>query len=246
MSNFYEVCAQTDGQIGIDFITKVCYKTRVNQEQLKLARLQRGYNQRQAAARMGVTQAYFSMLENGKRTPSLELARKLMRMYGVPPTVLPVSPAPENVTPDFLARELAALEYPGFAHLRRGSRRVNPATFLLTALEQNNLEARVVEGLPWLVARYPEMDFNWLVPEAKLRNRQNRLGFVVTLAKAVSRNTALELAEQTLFESKLAKEDSFKELNEVERRWLRENRSEQAAQWNLLSDLRPDALRYVA
>jgi hypothetical protein len=34
-------------------------------------------------------------------------------------------------------------------------------------------------------------------------------------------------------------------LNDAERRWLRENRSKQAEQWNLLSDMRPDTLRYV-
>lgn len=216
----------------------------MNGEQLKQARLQRGHTQQKTAKHLGVTQAYYSMLENGVRKPSGHLARKLMQVYGVPPTVLPVVDAPLNVTPDSLARELAALEYPGFAHLRRRLRKENPARFLLTALGQNNLEARVVEGLPWLVARYPEMNFKWLVSEAKLRNLQNRLGFVVTLAKAASRNAALDAPEQALVESKLAKEDSFRELNDVERRWLRENRSEQAVQWNLLSDLRPDQLRY--
>ena len=219
----------------------------MNVEQLKQARLRRGHTQQQAAARLGVTQAYFSMLENGGRKPSPELARKLMREYEVPPTVLPVSGGPFNVTPDFLARELASLGYPGFAHLRRGARKVNPAEFLLTALAQSNLEARVAEGLPWLVFRYPDMDFDWLVPQARVRNLQNRLGFAVTLARLASPNDALQKPEGELADSKLVKEDSFcRELNEPERRWLREHSSEQARQWNLLSDLTPEALRYVA
>lgn len=151
-----------------------------------------------------------------------------------------------NPTPGFLARELAALDYPGFAHLRR-SRKVNPAQFLLLALEQNNLEARVAEGLPWLVFRYPEMDFNWLAMQARMKNLQNRLGFTVTLAKLASHNAALEAPEQVLAESKLVKEDTFcRELNKAERRWLQEHRSEEARQWNLLSDLRPEQVRYVA
>lgn len=219
----------------------------MNPRQLKQARLQRGHTQAEAASCLGVTQAYFSMLESGGRKPSRELARKLMREYELPPTVLPVSDAPLNATPDFLARELASLGYPGFAHLRRGTRRVNPATFLLSALAQRNLEARVAEGLPWLVFRYPDMDFNWLVPQARVKNLQNRLGFTVTLANRAHPNAALEAPERMLAESKLEKEDSFcRELNEAERRWLREHQSNEARQWNLLSDLRPDALRFCA
>ena len=216
-------------------------------DQLKEARRRRGQTQQQAASRLGVTQAYLSMLEKGGRKPSAELARKLMREYELSPTVLPVSEAPVNASPGDFARELAALAYPGFAHLGRGTKKLNPAAFLLKALASHNLEARVVEGLPWLVFRYPDMDFDWLVPQARLKNLQNRLGFCVTLAKAVSGNHALQKPEQELAGSKLAKEDSFcRELNEPERRWLESHRSEEARQWNLLSDLRPDALRYVS
>jgi len=216
-------------------------------DQLRQARLQRGDSQQQAADRMCVTQAYFSMLEKGTRTPSSELARKLMRSYGLSPTALPVSKVPARVSPDFWAAELAALGYPGFAHLRRGTQKVNPVTFLLAALAQPNLEARVAEGLPWLVWRYPDMNFDWLVPEARMKNLQNRLGFAVTLARLAGHRQNLLPLETTLADSKLEKQDSFcKELTEPERLWLRENSSPEARQWNLLSDLRPETLRYVA
>lgn len=215
-------------------------------EQLKQKRLARGWKQGEAAKRLGVTQAYFSMLESGKRKPSLDLARKLMRVYEAPATVLPLAGVPKQPTADFFASELASLGYPGFAHLRRATRE-NPAAYLLKALAQNSLEARVAEALPWLVSRYPDMEFDWLVPQARMRNLQNRLGFCVTLARLASGNAELQAPEQMLAESKLAKEDSFcRELNDAERRWLQEHRSEQALQWNLLTDLRPDALRYVA
>lgn len=219
----------------------------MNSEQLRQARSRRGHTQEEAAALLGVTQAYFSMLETGRRKPSARLARNLMRVYGLSPTVLPVSEGPKNVTSDYLAYELASLGYPGFAHLRRsGVKRVNPAEYLLSALQQRNVEARLAEGLPWVVARYPDMDFDWLVPQARMRNLQNRLGFAITLARLASRNDSLQRPEQALAESKLEREDSFcKDLNEPERRWLREHRSEQARQWNLLSDLRPETLRYV-
>lgn len=85
-----------------------------------------------------------------------------------------------------------------------------------------------------------------MVREARARTLQNRLGFVVTLARHAAGRNNLEPLEKTLADSKLEKEDSFcKELNGPERHWLREHRSEEARQWNLLSDLRPDVLRYV-
>jgi transcriptional regulator with XRE-family HTH domain len=149
----------------------------------------RGHNQEQAATLLGVTQAYFSMLETGRRKPSARLARNLMRTCGLPPTVLSVSDGLKNVTPDSLAQELASLGYPGFAHLRRsGLRKVNPAGYLLSALTQRDVDARVAEGPPWVVARYPDMDFDWLVPQARMKNLQNRLGFAVTLARLAGGN----------------------------------------------------------
>jgi transcriptional regulator with XRE-family HTH domain len=215
-------------------------------EQLKRARKDRGWSQQQAAERLGVTQAYVSMLEKGRRSAE-PLARKLMQVYDLPPTVLPLCEVRRNPTPDSLAHNLALMEYPGFAHLRRAAKRVNPAQFLLSALAQNNLEARVAEALPWVVLRYPDLPFDWLVREARVHNLQNRLGFVVTLEQRASGRNDLLPIEQRLVDSKLVKVDSFcKELSEPERRWLREHSSDEARQWNLLSDLRPDALRYVA
>lgn len=214
-------------------------------EQLRNARKERGWTQHQAAERLGVTQAYLSMLEKGTRRAG-SLARKLMQVYGLPPTALPVSDARMNPTPDFLAHELASLGYPGFAHLRK-VKRFNPADFLLMALTQNNLEARVAEGLPWIAVQYPDMPLEFLLKESRARNLQNRLGFVVTLARRAAGRDDLQPLEEMLADSKLAKEDSFcKELNEPERQWLREHSSEEAKEWNLLSDLSPDILRYVA
>jgi transcriptional regulator with XRE-family HTH domain len=75
-------------------------------EQLKRARLLYGWSQQEAADRLGVTQAYLSMLESGRRDMT-HLSRKLMQVYGLSPTVLPVQEVRENATPDFLAHELA-------------------------------------------------------------------------------------------------------------------------------------------
>ena len=202
--------------------------------------------QRDVANHLGVTQAYVSMLEDGKRPVPARLAPRMMKLYKLRPTVLPLGKVQEHADPDTLASQLASLGYPGFAHFRGGARKVNPATFLLTALSQDSLEARVAEGLPWVVSHYPDMDFDWLVQQARMNNLQNRLGFCVTLARAASGNHALLEPEQKLSDSKLAREDYFgREPNEVERRWLQEHSSHQARQWNVLSDLRPESLRYV-
>ena len=53
-----------------------------------------------------------------------------------------------------------------------------------------------------------DMDFNWMIPQARLRNLQNRLGFTVTLARQAGGNDSLRQPEQALTESKLEKEDS--------------------------------------
>ena len=215
---------------------------------LRKARAERGWTQREAAARLGVTQAYLSMLEEGARSPSPKLARRLMRVYGLPPTVLPVSHAPANTNPDFLAAQLGALGYPGFVYLRSRAPKKNPHQVVLTALTQPSLEARVVEALPWLLVRYADADTRWLEDRAKLGDLQNRLGFVVSMAERVAegdvrcRHKAQVLAELRgrLYRSRLAREDTLcqESMTEAERRWLRKNRSEEARKWNLLTQWR--------
>jgi hypothetical protein len=175
--------------------------------------------------------------------------RKLPYRGQLPPTVLPVA---GDLPASGLAAQLGTLGYPRFAHLQA---RVpaNPAAVLLAALAQDHLEARVAEALPWLVLTFPDLDWDVVLTRAKLRNLQNRLGFVVSLARARAeregrRETAdaLRHVEDRLEESRLAREDAFGQtaLMPSERRWLRETRSAEAAHWNLLSDLSAEQLRY--
>jgi hypothetical protein len=82
---------------------------------------------------------------------------------------------------------VAGLGYPGFAGLRsRHWTPKNPGEVLLTALAQDDLESRLVEALPWLVLRYSTLDWTWVVREAKVRDLQNCLGFVVGLARQLA------------------------------------------------------------
>ena len=56
---------------------------------IKALRQAKGLSQRALAARVGVTAAYITMLERGKKTnPSLPTLRKLAKALGVPVTEL--------------------------------------------------------------------------------------------------------------------------------------------------------------
>ena len=226
---------------------------------LRTARLAKGLTQVQAAARLGLSQPYLAMLESGRRRLTPALARRAMRLYGLSPSLLPpvasASPRPP-LAAAALTRDLAALGYPGLAHLRprRWTPR-NPGEVLLAALAQDNLEARLVEALPWLLGRYWPLDREWLVREAKLQDLQNRLGFVATLARRLAERggdapkaRALSELEAALERSRLAREDTLcrTSLHPAERRRLAAHPSEDARRWNLLTDWTADALRYPA
>src|SRR6266481_3006548 len=155
----------------------------MNGQDLREARRKKGWTQVETAEKLGVTQAYLSMLERGRRTLPYDLARLAVETLHAPPTALPLRDQAFAVPVQSgkLSLQLAALGYPGFAHLRAKAQH-NPAEVLLTALNAANLDDRVTEGLPWLALAYADMDWDWAVQNAKLLDRQNRLGLVVTLA----------------------------------------------------------------
>jgi transcriptional regulator with XRE-family HTH domain len=222
-------------------------------EMLRAARLQKGWTQAQAANEFGVSQGYVALLEGGARQPSEGLRLLMVKKLGLPPTAVPLVQG-RPADSDRLAADLADLGYPGFAHLVR-SRRVprNPAAVLLDALHVDRLEARTVEALPWLVAKFPDLDWDWLVPRVKASDLQNRLGFVVTLARQLAERSkgptaeSLRARELGLERSRLVREDAFgrSSMTEAERRWLRTNRPESAAHWNVLSNLTAEHLQDV-
>lgn len=226
---------------------------------LKTARRRCGWTQQEAAARLGLSQPYLSMLETGRRSLPASLARRVVRLFALAPTALPPSEpvkrrkAANNQT---LAEELAKLGYPGFAYLLTRRRTRNPAQVLLEALAMDDLEARLAEALPWLLLQFEGLDAGWLSAQARLRNLQNRLGFVVSLARRVAeasprrRNRVQPLLqlERDLEPSRLLQEDTLCQLplSAGERRWLREHRPQAAAHWNLLTNWRPEHLPYAS
>ena len=228
----------------------------MRQEDLRSARQKKGWTQTQAAARLAITQAYLNYLENGKRRLTPELVRRVVLAYGLPPDVLPVTDSfvPRETDDQQLEEMLAKLGYPGFAHLRAHALKMNPFEVLLTALAQKSLDGRVAEALPWVAMKYAQVE-PWLMENARKFNLQNKLGFVVTLARQLAekqdnedRSRELRQLENFLDDSRLAKEDVFYRplRTESEGKWLRNNRTEDAAHWNLLTDMRLEHLQYAS
>ena len=221
---------------------------------LKALRRHKGWTQQETAQKLGVSQPYLSLLEQGRRPLTKRLLSKFQRHFDVPATELHVEAPRPNVGAQQVAEALAALGYPGFAYLKRGAR-WHPVQVLLTALQQPNLEARLAEALPWVVLHYPNLNWDWLFERAKVKDVQNRLGFVLTLARQLAeRNgdhaTALKLSglEQQLDRARLVKEDTLgrESMTVAERRWLHVQRSPEAQHWNLLTDLVPEHLPYAS
>lgn len=230
----------------------------MSDEALRQSRERAKLTQVRAASKLGVSQPYLSLLEQGERTLPVNLARKAARLYHAP-TVLPLTMKPAQpevpaVPAQTMAEELAGLGYPGFSYLRPRRKR-NPAEVLLRALAQRELEPRLMEALPWVVLHYTDLNWDWLVRSVKDLNLQNRLGFVTTLALRLAQShengdskvELLEKEKRLLEEARLAKEDTMghESMSKSEREWLSEHRSEDARHWNLLTDLSPEHLKYA-
>jgi hypothetical protein len=186
------------------------------------------------------------MVERGTRPVSRDVAAKAVHILNIPATALPLDPYRyRDRDSGFFQRALGSLGYPGFAYLHRAAT-VNPTELLMEALDSENLDSRVLEALPWLPVAYPEMNWTWLIFNAKVRDRQNRLAYVTLLAAQIAEKRADSIIEHALLKtvhalerSRLAAEDTLCRqcLTLVERNWLRTHRPAAAKHWNLLTDL---------
>jgi transcriptional regulator with XRE-family HTH domain len=224
--------------------------------QLSNGRKVAGLSQAQAAPRLKISQPYLSQLERGQREVPEALAKRALRVYRMSPTALPIKVPGEyfgqtqSGHPARLARSLAALGYPAFSHLR-GGRKVNPAELVLDVLSHQDLDVRLVEAVPWVLLAYPNLNWYWLIREAKCLNLQNRLGFVVYMARMLATdpqtNSTLARVEQELDQARLAAEDTLcnASMPKAERHWVASARTDAARHWNLLTGLKPDHLPYA-
>jgi hypothetical protein len=99
------------------------------------------------------------------------------------------------------------------------------------------------------------MDWNWLTVEARVRNRQNRLGFVVALAAKAAKKQAkrdvvrcLSQVVKTLEEGRLAKTDTLCQESwpPSQRKFAHKQRSALAAHWKLDTRLTEENLAHLA
>jgi transcriptional regulator with XRE-family HTH domain len=223
---------------------------------LKDGRQRKGWTQEQAARKLGVSQPYLSLLENNSRSMPENLAHKASALLGLSPTRLPMKTGWHSVQAkenEELASELAALRYPGLSYLKSAHKR-NPAEVLLSALDAKNLDARLTEALPWVLLKYADLDWQWLVRAAKVNDLQNKLGFLTNVARRLAerlgkRDTAALLREkESLLEhSRLVREETLchESLSNAEREWLKSNRTKEAKHWHLLTDLSPEHLTHA-
>jgi transcriptional regulator with XRE-family HTH domain len=219
---------------------------------LRQARTNAGKSQAEAAVLLGVSQTSVSLMEKGKRSVTPSVAEKVVSQLHATPEQLPVFPETRH-SDDQLAADLGSLGYPGYGYLK--SKRRNPAEVLFDALDRPDLDARLVEALPWLPMQYPNMDWDWLATRAKVSNRQNRLGFVVALASRVAKKKAkrdvarrLSQVVKTLEESRLAKTDTLCQESwpPSQRKFAHKYRSSLAAHWKLDTRLTEENLDYIS
>jgi hypothetical protein len=131
----------------------------------------------------------------------------------------------------------------------------NPAEVVLGAVVKSDLDTRLIEALPWVLSTYTSLNWGWLRDRAKWNNAQNRLGYLVHLAKQTARALperqgavqVLSRWEEELEEARLAREGTLcrDSMPEPERTWLRSNRSEAAVHWSLLTGLTAEQLPYA-
>jgi transcriptional regulator with XRE-family HTH domain len=219
---------------------------------LRQARTNAGMTQVEAAERFGVSQTLLSLMEKGERSVTSAVAELAVKHLRATPEVLPVSFETRH-SDDQLAADLGALGYPGYSYLQSQLR--NPAEVLFDALDRPDLDARLVEALPWLPLRYPNMDWSRLTAEAKVRNRQNRLGFVVALAAKVAKKQRkhdvvkrLSKVVNALEEARLAKTDTLCQESwpPSQRNFAHNQRSALAAHWKLDTRLTEENLAHFA
>jgi hypothetical protein len=206
--------------------------------------------QHKAARLWKVSQPYLSMMEQGQRPVPARLAKLLAKNDPAFATLLPLEG--QERAPADSATALGALGYRGFAYLSAPGALMNPAALVLHALLTSEVPARVTQALPWVLVRFVDLNWDWLLGRVKLANAQNKLGFLVSLAREwaaeqdnlVAQNRLADV-EAKLEDARLVKEDTLgRPLTEAERRHLREHRPAAAAHWNLLTNLRKEHLPY--
>jgi len=124
-----------------------------------------------------------------------------------------------------------------------GSHIWGPANQLLDAIDREDLDSRVREGLPWVARAFSSLNWDWLVDESERRARQNRLGLVVALAALSSPYLAVHQKLIAVAERiEKIRRDAWdtlcgRSMTKVERARIRSEGFPIAARWHIDSDL---------
>ena len=183
-----------------------------------------------------------------------KLALTAVREFRLSPVAIPLpelDPHLLPLDPRELSAQLARFAYPGFTHVKKAHRPLNPAVVVAAALAHTDLDVRVVEALPWVLSAFHDLDWGWLSAQCRLGNQQNRLGYLVSLAMKLAKpgtDAALANALSELERSRLAAEGTLcrESMSAAERAWARKHRPTEAAHWNLLTTLTADQLTHAA
>ena len=156
--------------------------------ELRDARKRQEWTQVDFAGKLGVSQGYVSLLESDRRDVPQHLLPKLVALLGLPASSSPS--ALGRIRSQAIARlaHSAPWDTPALPISPRSA--VSTPELLVRTLRRKQVEARLVEALPWVLLRFPNVDWPWLVHHAKQHDLQNRLGFVVTIARGACRALA--------------------------------------------------------
>ena len=153
--------------------------------QVRAARERLGLTQQQAARRWRLSQPYVSLVEHDKRPTPHRLASPWRTLSPRWLLGCPFKPVRPSLTTCRCSSVLSVIRDSGTSP-RRAMSRIQRVV-ALAALRTPVVPARVTEALPWLLVTFVNLDWGWLLDNAKLSNVQNRLGFLVHLAKAARR-----------------------------------------------------------
>ena len=213
----------------------------------------RNLSQGALARALGVTQAYVSQLESGARPVSRQLVERLGALPDLPGTVIPAAHEAIDDADADLAADAGALGYPAFA-AAAARRPRNPAAVIVSILARQQVAPSVMAAVPWLLLAHAEIDAALLVAQVRLRNLQNRLGFLTDLAIELAGGSfrldaahldKLRSLRADLESSRLANEGTLaRVLTSTERQFFEEHRSAAARHWHLLTGLTAAQLPY--
>ena len=194
-----------------------------------------GWNQARLAARLGVAQAYVSMME--REDVRCRIAwRGGAICFSCRPRFCrcPDKGAGQTGRRGLDCRESRPVGISWFQVFVQARTKTASCRASSPGIGPPAARTEASEALAWLLLQFEDLDAAWLVGEAESPDLQNRLGFTVSLARNVAhhspefghRSRSLKALEEKLKPSRLANEGTFGggEMSQGMPAWVRKNR----------------------